>query len=103
LEWTQTKSKIKHKLQQPKQIYLPAVCLKAKKKAWERQFTPCSFGLSATNQQQYFSLRTKQPSPTSQQYISLSYFSHQTTSPTDRLLVAAYAGISGTLTARPVA
>jgi hypothetical protein len=33
LEWTQTKSKIKHKLQQPKQIYLPAVCLKAKKKS----------------------------------------------------------------------
>jgi hypothetical protein len=29
---------------------------------------PCSFGLSATSQQ-YFSLRTNQPSPTNQQYF----------------------------------
>jgi hypothetical protein len=57
---------------------IPPCCLpQGKKKAWECQFTPCSFGLSATNQQQYFSLRTKQPSPTSQQYISLRINQHR--------------------------
>jgi hypothetical protein len=34
------------------------------------EFTPCSFGLSATRQQ-YFSLRTNQPTATSQQYFYL--------------------------------
>jgi hypothetical protein len=36
----------------------------------------CSFGLSATSQQ-YFSLRTNQPSATSQQYFSLRTNQHQ--------------------------
>jgi hypothetical protein len=38
--------------------------------------TPCSFGLSATSQQ-YFSLRTNQPSATSQQYFSLRTNQHR--------------------------
>jgi hypothetical protein len=47
---------------------------------------PCSFGLSATSQQ-YFSLRTNQPSATSQQYFSLRTNQHQpsTTNQTNRL------------------
>jgi hypothetical protein len=47
---------------------------------------PCLFGLSATSQQ-YFSLRTNQPSTTSQQYFSLRTNQHQpsATSQTNRL------------------
>jgi hypothetical protein len=43
-----------------------------------RQSSPCSLGLSATSQQ-YFSLRTNQPSATSQQYSSLRTNQHQPT------------------------
>jgi hypothetical protein len=48
--------------------------------------TACSFGLSATSQQ-YFSLRTNQPSAISQQYFSLRTNQHQpsATSQTNRL------------------
>jgi hypothetical protein len=48
--------------------------------------TPCSLGLSATSQQ-YFSLRTNQPSATSQQYFSLRTNQQQpsATSQTNRL------------------
>jgi hypothetical protein len=55
--------------------------------SWD--YTPCSFGLSAISQQ-YFSLRTKQPSATSQQYFSLKTNQHQpsATSQTNRLLVS---------------
>jgi hypothetical protein len=51
--------------------------------------TPCSFGLSATNQR-YFTLRTNQPSATSQQYFSLRTNQHQpsATSQTNRLLTS---------------
>jgi hypothetical protein len=35
-----------------------------------KKTTPCSLGLSTTNQQ-YFSLRTNQPPATSEQYFSL--------------------------------
>jgi hypothetical protein len=41
-----------------------------------RELSPCSFGLSATSQQ-YFSLRTNQPSAISQQYFSLRTNQHQ--------------------------
>jgi hypothetical protein len=46
----------------------------------------CSFGLSATSQQ-YFSLRTNQPTAISQQYFSLTANQHQpsATSQTNRL------------------
>jgi hypothetical protein len=58
---------------------------RARSEALDKQ-APCSFGLSATNQQ-YFSLRTNQPSPTSQQYFSLRTNQHQpsATSRTNRL------------------
>jgi hypothetical protein len=48
--------------------------------------SPCSLGLSATSQQ-YFSLRTNQPSATSQQYFFLITNQHQpsATSRTNRL------------------
>jgi hypothetical protein len=51
------------------------------------QYAPCSFGLSATRQQ-YFSLRTNQPSATSQQYFSLRTNQHQpsATSQTNMLM-----------------
>jgi hypothetical protein len=51
------------------------------------EFAACSFGLSATSQQ-YFSLRTNQPSATSQQYFSLRANQHQppATSQPNRLL-----------------
>jgi hypothetical protein len=39
-------------------------------------FPPCSLGLSAISQQ-YFSLRTNQPTATSQQYYSLGTNQHQ--------------------------
>jgi hypothetical protein len=51
------------------------------------QYTPCSFGLSATSQQ-YFSLRTNQPPAISQQYFSLRTNQHQpsATNQTNRMI-----------------
>jgi hypothetical protein len=56
--------------------------------------SPCSFGLSANNQQ-YFSLRINQPSTTSQQYFSLRTNQHQrsATSQTTRLVTVFYGGV----------
>jgi hypothetical protein len=55
--------------------------------------SPCSFGLSATSQQ-YFSLRTNQPSATSQQYFSLRTNQHQSsaTSQMNRLHIRGLVG-----------
>jgi hypothetical protein len=54
---------------------------------------PCSFGLSATSQQ-YFFLRTNQPTAISQQYFSLRTNQHQpsATSQTNRLLTSTNQG-----------
>jgi hypothetical protein len=56
------------------------------------QFAACSLGLSATSQQ-YFCLRTNQPTATSQQYSSLTTNQHQpsATSQPNKLLIDVFA------------